>query len=156
MSWQENKAIPRQFKDKYVQIVPLPARDSSAHALVNAADDGKDSLDEQTDVERTSMLLQWCNLKPLGPSNLAAIRFSSPCRVQAVKIFPTGAKPFANCPDIIAWVSAKTHCTDADRRCVDVPNRIRSSSTFTSTRTLCQVHKMGNPSSRHPTRSSRP
>ncbi|KAF8559444.1 hypothetical protein OG21DRAFT_1503348 [Imleria badia] len=48
------------------------------------------------------MLLQWCNLKPLGPSNLASVRFASPCRVQAVKIFPTGAKPFANCPDIVA------------------------------------------------------
>ncbi|KAF9236224.1 hypothetical protein BU15DRAFT_89269 [Melanogaster broomeanus] len=48
------------------------------------------------------MLLQWCNLQPLGPSNLAAIRFASPCKVQSVKIFPTGAKPFANCPDIIA------------------------------------------------------
>ncbi|KAH7887368.1 hypothetical protein F5I97DRAFT_1804641 [Phlebopus sp. FC_14] len=48
------------------------------------------------------MLLQWCDLKPLGPSNLAAIRFASPCRVQSVKIFPTGAKPFANCPDVIA------------------------------------------------------
>ncbi|KAF8437215.1 hypothetical protein L210DRAFT_3622294 [Boletus edulis BED1] len=48
------------------------------------------------------MLLQWCNLKPLGPSNLASIRFASPCRVQSVKIFPTGAKPFANCPDIVA------------------------------------------------------
>ncbi|KIJ69801.1 hypothetical protein HYDPIDRAFT_171781 [Hydnomerulius pinastri MD-312] len=48
------------------------------------------------------MLLQWCNLQPLGPSNLAAIRFGSPCRVQSVKIFPTGAKPFANSPDIVA------------------------------------------------------
>ncbi|KAF9226846.1 hypothetical protein BS17DRAFT_776224 [Gyrodon lividus] len=48
------------------------------------------------------MLLQWCNLQPFGPSNLAAIRFASPCRVQSVKIFPTGAKPFANCLDIVA------------------------------------------------------
>ncbi|KIK94846.1 hypothetical protein PAXRUDRAFT_33290 [Paxillus rubicundulus Ve08.2h10] len=48
------------------------------------------------------MLLQWCNLQPLGPSNLAAIRFASPSRVHSVKIFATGAKPFANFPDIVA------------------------------------------------------
>ncbi|KAG9317796.1 hypothetical protein JVU11DRAFT_2019 [Chiua virens] len=58
------------------------------------------------------MLLQWCNLKPLGPSNLAAIRFSSPCRVQAVKIFPTGAKPFANSPDVVARTEPESFFID--------------------------------------------
>ncbi|KAI5993615.1 hypothetical protein EDD15DRAFT_2388047 [Pisolithus albus] len=48
------------------------------------------------------MLLQWCNLTPYGTSKLAAIRFASPCRVRSVRIFPTGARPFAAAPDIIA------------------------------------------------------
>ncbi|KAL4076344.1 hypothetical protein J3A83DRAFT_4411043 [Scleroderma citrinum] len=48
------------------------------------------------------MLLQWCNLTPYGSSKLAAIRFASPCRVQSVRIFPTGAIPFAAAPDVIA------------------------------------------------------
>ncbi|KAI6018277.1 hypothetical protein EDC04DRAFT_468561 [Pisolithus marmoratus] len=48
------------------------------------------------------MLLQWCNLTPYGTSKLAAVRFASPCRVQSVRIFPTGTRPFAAAPDIIA------------------------------------------------------
>ncbi|KAI6127400.1 hypothetical protein EDD16DRAFT_1552754 [Pisolithus croceorrhizus] len=48
------------------------------------------------------MLLQWCNLTPYGTSKLTAIRFGSPCRVRSVRIFPTGARPFAAAPDIIA------------------------------------------------------
>ncbi|KAI6146088.1 hypothetical protein BKA82DRAFT_4330346 [Pisolithus tinctorius] len=48
------------------------------------------------------MLLQWCNLTPFGTSKLTAIRFASPCRVQSVRIFPTGTRPFAAAPDVIA------------------------------------------------------
>ncbi|KAG2128995.1 hypothetical protein DEU56DRAFT_902989 [Suillus clintonianus] len=48
------------------------------------------------------MLLQWCTLSPAGPSKLSAIRFSSPSRVHAIKIFPTDVQPFSQCPDIIA------------------------------------------------------
>ncbi|KAG0702413.1 hypothetical protein DFH29DRAFT_501412 [Suillus ampliporus] len=48
------------------------------------------------------MLLQWCTLSPAGPSQLSAIRFSSPSRVHSIKIFPTDVQPFGQCPDIIA------------------------------------------------------
>ncbi|KZT05628.1 uncharacterized protein LAESUDRAFT_655713 [Laetiporus sulphureus 93-53] len=48
------------------------------------------------------MLLQWCTVEPTGAGNLAAIRFSSPVRVQSIKIFPTGMQPFAQHPDIIS------------------------------------------------------
>ncbi|EGO02113.1 hypothetical protein SERLA73DRAFT_48373 [Serpula lacrymans var. lacrymans S7.3] len=47
-------------------------------------------------------LLHWCTLEPAGPSNLAAIRFSSPSRVQSIRIFPTNAIPFSQCPEVIA------------------------------------------------------
>ncbi|KAI0775889.1 hypothetical protein BD413DRAFT_470056 [Trametes elegans] len=46
------------------------------------------------------VLLQWCTLEPSEKGGLAAIRFSSPVRVQSIRIFPTDAKPFAQCPDI--------------------------------------------------------
>ncbi|KAG1726817.1 uncharacterized protein EDB91DRAFT_1165714 [Suillus paluster] len=48
------------------------------------------------------MLLQWCTLRPAGPSKLSAIRFSSPSRVHSIKIFPTDVQPFGQCSDIIA------------------------------------------------------
>ncbi|CCM00431.1 uncharacterized protein FIBRA_02463 [Fibroporia radiculosa] len=48
------------------------------------------------------MLLHWCTLEPSGVGNLAAIRFSSPVRVQSIRIFPTGAQPFAQHPEIIS------------------------------------------------------
>jgi len=47
------------------------------------------------------MLLQWCTLEPSGPSNIAAIRFASPVRIQSISIFPTGSKPFAQIDDIV-------------------------------------------------------
>jgi hypothetical protein len=50
------------------------------------------------------MLLHWCTLEPAGPSNLAAIRFSAPIRVQCIRVFPTGAIPFSQSPEIIACV----------------------------------------------------
>ncbi|EIW61349.1 uncharacterized protein TRAVEDRAFT_117295 [Trametes versicolor FP-101664 SS1] len=48
------------------------------------------------------MLLQWCTLEPSEKGGLAAIRFSSPVRVQSIRIFPLGAKPFAQCPDTVS------------------------------------------------------
>lgn len=51
------------------------------------------------------MLLQWCTLEPSGTANLAAIRFSSPVRVQNIRIFPTDTQPFVQHPDIVRFVS---------------------------------------------------
>lgn len=48
------------------------------------------------------MLLQWCTLEPSGTANLAAIRFSSPVRVQNIRIFPTDTQPFVQHPDIVS------------------------------------------------------
>ncbi|KAH7909400.1 hypothetical protein BJ138DRAFT_1198858 [Hygrophoropsis aurantiaca] len=48
------------------------------------------------------MLLQWCSLKPSGPSSLAAIRFSAPSRLHSIRILPTGAKPFSQSPETVA------------------------------------------------------
>ncbi|KAH7923670.1 hypothetical protein BV22DRAFT_1015011 [Leucogyrophana mollusca] len=48
------------------------------------------------------MLLQWCTLKPSGPSNLAAIRFSAPSRLQSIRILPTNARPFSQSPETTA------------------------------------------------------
>ncbi|KAH8094936.1 hypothetical protein BXZ70DRAFT_896180 [Cristinia sonorae] len=48
------------------------------------------------------MLLQWCTLQPHGPGKLAAIRFSSPVRVQSISIFPTDAQPFSESPETLA------------------------------------------------------
>lgn len=59
------------------------------------------------------MLLHWCTLEPTGPSNLAAIRFSAPIRVQRIRIFPTGAKPFSQSPEITAYAlcfKQLSHC----------------------------------------------
>ncbi|TBU32987.1 hypothetical protein BD311DRAFT_774649 [Dichomitus squalens] len=48
------------------------------------------------------VLLQWCTLEPSRQSGLAAIRFSSPVRVQTIRIFPKDAKPFLQCPDTVS------------------------------------------------------
>ncbi|KAI0340752.1 hypothetical protein BDW22DRAFT_1359560 [Trametopsis cervina] len=48
------------------------------------------------------MLLQWCTLEPSGPSQLAALRFSSPVRIQSISIFPTNYQPFALNPDVVS------------------------------------------------------
>ncbi|THH12845.1 hypothetical protein EW146_g7312, partial [Bondarzewia mesenterica] len=48
------------------------------------------------------MLLQWCTLEPTGPSQLAALRFSSPVRVRSVRVFPKHAQPFAEQLDIVS------------------------------------------------------
>ncbi|KAI1796048.1 hypothetical protein LXA43DRAFT_1160446 [Ganoderma leucocontextum] len=48
------------------------------------------------------VLLQWCTLEPSEQGGLAAIRFSSPVRVQTIRIFPLDTKPFAQCPDIVS------------------------------------------------------
>lgn len=59
----------------------------------------------------TNMLLQWCALEPTGEANLAAIRFSSPVRVQSIKIFPANARPFAQHPEIIRSVLLLRACS---------------------------------------------
>ncbi|KAJ3772145.1 hypothetical protein FB446DRAFT_64835 [Lentinula raphanica] len=46
-------------------------------------------------------LLHWCTVVPEGPSSLAAIRFAKPVRVKCIRIFPSGGKPFEQCPDIV-------------------------------------------------------
>ncbi|KAI0832780.1 hypothetical protein BC628DRAFT_1309243 [Trametes gibbosa] len=48
------------------------------------------------------MLLQWCTLEPSEKGGLAAIRFPSPVRVHRIRIFPSGAKPFAQSPDTVS------------------------------------------------------
>ncbi|KAI0089194.1 hypothetical protein BDY19DRAFT_889730 [Irpex rosettiformis] len=48
------------------------------------------------------MLLQWCTLEPSGPSQLAALRFSSPVRIKSISIFPMDYQPFEKCPDIVS------------------------------------------------------
>ncbi|KAG6813039.1 hypothetical protein H0H92_014574 [Tricholoma furcatifolium] len=48
------------------------------------------------------MLLHWSTLQPQGPQSLAAIRFAVPVRVSSIRIFPSGAAPFANAPEVVA------------------------------------------------------
>ncbi|PIL37469.1 hypothetical protein GSI_01163 [Ganoderma sinense ZZ0214-1] len=48
------------------------------------------------------VLLQWCTLEPSEQGGLAAIRFSSPVRVQTIRIFPSDTKPFAQSPDTVS------------------------------------------------------
>ena len=51
------------------------------------------------------MLLQWAILTPQGPkADLAAVIFAKPVQVSSIRIFPTGAKPFAKCSEIVAYV----------------------------------------------------
>lgn len=49
-------------------------------------------------------LLHWCTVSPKGESSLAAIRFTAPIRISSVRIFPNGAQPFAQAPEVIAYV----------------------------------------------------
>ncbi|EIW76295.1 hypothetical protein CONPUDRAFT_158322 [Coniophora puteana RWD-64-598 SS2] len=58
------------------------------------------------------MLLQWCTLEASGPSGLAAVRFSAPCRVQSIRIYPSGAKPFAQNQDVVATTSPEAFFLD--------------------------------------------
>ena len=51
------------------------------------------------------MLLQWSTLEPAGPSNLAAIRFASPVRIQSISIFPSNYQPFSQDPDTIRYAA---------------------------------------------------
>ncbi|KAH9983532.1 hypothetical protein BJV74DRAFT_614460 [Russula compacta] len=48
------------------------------------------------------MLLHWSTLEPALPSDLAALRFSSPVRVCSLRIFPKDAHPFAQQPNIVS------------------------------------------------------
>lgn len=49
-------------------------------------------------------LLHWATLEPQGPSNLAAIRFSAPVRIQTLRVFGPGDRLFENDPNIIRCV----------------------------------------------------
>lgn len=62
------------------------------------------SVHIQHDASIASMLLQWCTLEPAGASSLAAIRFTSPVRIQSISIFPTSDKPFEQDPSIVRYV----------------------------------------------------
>ncbi|KAF7352388.1 hypothetical protein MVEN_01203100 [Mycena venus] len=60
------------------------------------------------------VLLHWCTLVPEGESSLAAIRFTAPIRVSFIRVFPTGARPFAqHSPELVA-------CTEPDAFFLDV------------------------------------
>lgn len=54
----------------------------------------------------TMVLLRWCTLSPQGPSGLAAILFPSPVKVSSIALFPKGAQPFSQCPDVVAYVQS--------------------------------------------------
>jgi len=50
-------------------------------------------------------LLQWCHLQPQGPtSDIAAVLFPEPVRVSSLRVFPSGAQPFSQSPETIAYV----------------------------------------------------
>ncbi|KAJ7872073.1 hypothetical protein B0H13DRAFT_2059824 [Mycena leptocephala] len=60
------------------------------------------------------VLLHWCTLVPEGESSLAAIRFTAPIRVSFIRVFPTGARPFAfHSPELVA-------CTEPEAFFLDV------------------------------------
>ncbi|KAJ6515411.1 hypothetical protein C8R45DRAFT_208402 [Mycena sanguinolenta] len=59
------------------------------------------------------VLLHWCTLVPEGESNLAAIRFTAPIHVSFIRVFPKGAHPFPDSPDLVA-------CTEPDAFFLDV------------------------------------
>ncbi|KAF8897862.1 hypothetical protein BD779DRAFT_1667776 [Infundibulicybe gibba] len=58
------------------------------------------------------VLLHWCTISPEGPSGLAAIRFTAPIRVSSIRVFPDGAQPFANSPEIIAETQPEAFFVD--------------------------------------------
>ncbi|KAG5648761.1 hypothetical protein DXG03_000109 [Asterophora parasitica] len=58
-------------------------------------------------------LVHWCTVAPEGHSSLAAIRFAAPVRIQSIRVFPSGAQPFANAPDVVAYVSSLERLADA-------------------------------------------
>ncbi|RPD66817.1 hypothetical protein L226DRAFT_453413 [Lentinus tigrinus ALCF2SS1-7] len=58
------------------------------------------------------VLLQWCTLEPSGKGGLAAIRFSSPVHVKSIRIFPTDAKPFSQCPDVVSRTEPRAFFLD--------------------------------------------
>lgn len=51
------------------------------------------------------VLLQWAVVEPVH--GMAAIRFVRPVRIESVRVFPTGARPFQQCEDVIAYVHAR-------------------------------------------------
>ncbi|KAH9046763.1 hypothetical protein EDB84DRAFT_1625231 [Lactarius hengduanensis] len=58
------------------------------------------------------MLLHWSTLEPAGPSNLAALRFSSLVRVRSLRIFPKDAVPFAEQPEIVSVTEPEAFVLD--------------------------------------------
>ncbi|KAI0658521.1 hypothetical protein C8Q70DRAFT_1068767 [Cubamyces menziesii] len=58
------------------------------------------------------MLLQWCTLEPSEKGGLAAIRFSCPVRVQSIRIFPLGAKPFSKSLDTVSQTKPQAFFLD--------------------------------------------
>ena len=65
---------------------------------------GQSEFAENTLPATVMVLLRWCTLSPQGPSGLAAILFPSPVKVSSIALFPTGAHPFSQCPDVVAYV----------------------------------------------------
>ncbi|KAH9023082.1 hypothetical protein EDB85DRAFT_2184855, partial [Lactarius pseudohatsudake] len=57
-------------------------------------------------------LLHWSTLEPAGPSNLAALRFSSLVRVRSLRIFPKDAVPFAEQPEIVSVTEPEAFVLD--------------------------------------------
>jgi hypothetical protein len=49
------------------------------------------------------MLLHYCTLEP--SSDLAAIRFTSAVHVHSIRVFPTGARPFAGNTELTAYAA---------------------------------------------------
>lgn len=47
-------------------------------------------------------LLGWDILRP--QNNLAAVLYPAPVRVSSIRIFPTGARPFSQSPETVAYV----------------------------------------------------
>ncbi|KAK7062154.1 hypothetical protein R3P38DRAFT_2833730 [Favolaschia claudopus] len=58
------------------------------------------------------VLLHWCTLVPEGESRLAAIRFTAPIRISFIRVFPTGSRPFAHSPEVVAATEPKTFFLD--------------------------------------------
>ncbi|KAL0580747.1 hypothetical protein V5O48_001305 [Marasmius crinis-equi] len=57
-------------------------------------------------------LLHYSTLSPQGPSGLSALRFSAPVRVSLIRIFPSGARPFDLCQDVIAKTEPESFYLD--------------------------------------------
>lgn len=52
----------------------------------------------------STSLLAWDTLQRPAKGDVSAIRFTEPVRVLSIRVFPTGATPFASSPEIVAYV----------------------------------------------------